>query len=464
MKRITSEFLLAISLAIVAARPAFAQDAWRQYATAEEAGFSSVALDSARRVADSLGVGAVFVVYRGRVLAAWGDVSRKLHLHSVRKSLTSALYGIAVESKRIELSATLAQLGIDDTTRLSADEKAARVRDVIAARSGVYLPAAYAPADQDSTRPARGAHRAGTFWFYNNWDFNVAESIYQQRTGESVYDDFARRIAHPIGMEDLSPGDGFLAYEPQLSLYPAHTWRMSARDLARFGQLYLQQGRWNGRQVVPAPWISVSTSPISDFGNGRGYGYMWWTYAPGSYGSRFTILNKYASYAGSGTGGQAVIVIPEAQLVVVHRGDTDHNRNIAGGRVWGLVESILAARRGEPKPKPALVALSPVSFTSQLPPLEQPNIMPASRTEGAALVGEYDVGAPERVRVTVFRDRLFMYLPRRGQAELLRVGEWRYTIGVLAGVTIVSDRNASGAVQSLTIRMGGQVINARRVE
>jgi hypothetical protein len=74
----------ALLAAPLAAAPA---QAWQQSATPEEAGFSSTLLDRTRRIADSLRSGAAFVVYKGHVLVAWGDVGRKLQLHSVRKSL-----------------------------------------------------------------------------------------------------------------------------------------------------------------------------------------------------------------------------------------------------------------------------------------------------------------------------------------------------------------------------------------
>jgi CubicO group peptidase (beta-lactamase class C family) len=437
--------------------------AWMQYATPEEAGFSGSALQRLHRTADSLQSGGVFIVYRGRVLAAWGDVSRKLQLHSVRKSLTSILYGTAVADRSIDLNATLQQLRIDDTTRLTDAEKRATVKHVISARSGVFLPAAYAPDDQDASRPPRGSHAPGTHWMYNNWDFNVAEAIYQRGTGLTVYDGFARRIATPIGMEDFKAGDGFLAYEPRLSLYPAHTWRMSARDLARVGQLMLQRGMWNDRQILSADWVRESTTPHSDLGNGRGYGYMWWTYAKGSYGDRAPTLNRYASFAGSGTGGQAIIVVPEAELVVVHRGDTDHNRNVSGARVWGLVEGILAAKTGEAKSNPSLVPVTPIAFTSQLPAEPEPKLQPMSDAEVSSLVGNYDIGQAEPVRVTAFRGKPYVYMPGRGDAEIFRVGDGQYTLLVVSGVNLSVTRDASGAVSEMTVRMGPQTIRARRM-
>src|SRR5919109_1479372 len=70
-------------------------------------------------------------------------------------------------------SATLAELGIDDQQSLTEAEKRATVADLLGSRSGVYLPAAKEPADMRAERPARGSHAAGEFFFYNNWDFNV---------------------------------------------------------------------------------------------------------------------------------------------------------------------------------------------------------------------------------------------------------------------------------------------------
>jgi hypothetical protein len=83
-------------------------------------------------------------------------------------------------------------------------------------------------------------------------------------------------------------------------------------------------------------------------------------------------LGQNTFYRGVGTGGQGLWVIPDADLVVVHRGDTDHGRRIDGEDHWGLVESVLAARRSEPDPKPDLRLLQPTVLASQLPPATMP--------------------------------------------------------------------------------------------
>lgn len=110
---------------------------WSQYATARAAGFSDAGLDKAFRFADSVRSGSVMIVRHGVVVAAWGDVARPLELHSVRKSLVSALFGIAAGCGEISLDRTLGELGVSDLVPLTPLERAARVRDLLAARSGV---------------------------------------------------------------------------------------------------------------------------------------------------------------------------------------------------------------------------------------------------------------------------------------------------------------------------------------
>jgi CubicO group peptidase (beta-lactamase class C family) len=451
---------------VVGATASSAQDAatgpWRQYASVADAGFSVASLEAARRYADSVGSGAVMVVLRGNVVAAWGDVARPLELHSVRKTVVSALYGAALRTGRIDIDRTLAELGIDDREPLTGAERRARIRDLLAARSGVYLPAAYAAADQDSARPPRGSHAPGTHFVYNNWDFNVLGVIHERLTGVGLHESFHRDLATPLGMEDYRPGDGFLVYEPSESLYPAHTFRLSARDLARFGQLHLQQGRWNGRQLVDADWVAASTQPVSDFGGGRGYGYLWWTYAVGSLGPRYPNLSRHRLYAGTGTGGQLVLVIPDAAMTIVHRGDTDNGREVAGRDVWAIAELIMAARHGEPAPAPVLAALRPTPFASQAPAAPRHTWVAIDSTLMKEYVGEYAVATDAIIRVFVFAGRLFANFPGKGEAELLGLSTTDFTIMPVPGVRIRFERDARGRVTHLDAVIGPERVRATK--
>lgn len=444
-------------LALTSLRPVAAQP-WQAWASAEAAGFDARPLNAVRLYADSLQSGAVMVVYQGHVLAAWGDVERSFKAHSVRKSLVSALYGVLVEDDLVQLDATLADLGIDDSTPLTEREKQARVRDLLAARSGIYLPAAYAPSSQDRERPPRGSHAPGTHWFYNNWDFNIVGVIAEQVMGQGLYDSFAARIAQPLGMEDYDPEAGLVVYEPSHSKHPAHTFRISTRDLARVGQLYLQKGRWGDTQVVPERWVTRSTWPISDLGHRQGYGYMWWTYEPGSLGKRYPHANQHAIFLARGTGGQALFIIPSEELVIVHRGDTDHNRHVSGGKIWQMVEQILAARMSTPQQPPALKPMQAVPFESQLPaplPVEYQDLSPEAWT---AYHGTYEIAPGQAMRVFPWEGRTFMFVPGQGEAELFALGAERFTIRVLAGIRIEFERHAAGEVAAVTVHMGRQQV------
>ena len=125
----------------------------------------------------TIGSAAFMIVTRGKIVAAWGDTARTFWSHSVRKSLLSALIGQAVGEGRSP-ARTLAELGIDEKAMpLTTEERRARVIDLLQARSGVYIPAAAEVDAMRDARPKRGSHPPGTFWYYNNWDFNVLGSI-----------------------------------------------------------------------------------------------------------------------------------------------------------------------------------------------------------------------------------------------------------------------------------------------
>lgn len=253
---------------------------------------------------------AFLAMREGRMLASHGDPARKVSVASVRKSLLGTLFGIAIAEGRVALSDDLAALGIDDAPpSLTAREKTATVADLLSARSGIYHPAAYETRDMREKRPVRGSHPPGTFWYYNNWDFNALGTIYRQRTGEDVFESFSRRIAAPIGMQDFRSGDGRYVSDAR-SRHPAYVFSLSTRDMLRFGEVVLAGGTWQGRAVVPAGWLSRSLSAHSKTDRGDlGYGYLWWVLDP-------TVFGPGAGFA-AGFGGQFIAVVPRRRLVVV---------------------------------------------------------------------------------------------------------------------------------------------------
>ena len=316
--------LVAILASLLLGRVAAAQDrfpgaAWDHLPPAQS-GWSEALLADVRAWSEQIHSTAFMVVHRGVVVAEWGDTTKRTELASVRKSLLSALIGIAVAERKISLDSTLAQLGIDDNAPALTDaEKQATVRMLLEARSGVYHAALYETPGMAKQRPARGSHEPGTFWYYNNWDFNALGTIYEHATGTGIYDALDRLIAQPIGMQDYRAQDG-VYFPGAASDHRAYPLRMSARDLARFALLYLNKGAWAGKQIVPADWVRESTRPYSvQPSSGFGYGYLWWT-APATPGPDGIPEGTFMAW---GAGGQHAFVIPACDLVVVNRVDRD---------------------------------------------------------------------------------------------------------------------------------------------
>jgi CubicO group peptidase (beta-lactamase class C family) len=319
--------------------PELTNTTWEMIDDPESVGWSIEKLQVAYAYSQNIQTAAVMIIYDGKVLYHWGEIGRKFWVHSCRKSFMSALYGIHVNEGNIDLSKTMADLGIDDNPpSLSDVEKTATVRMLLQARSGIYHPAAAESPSMKAARPERYSHAPGTFWYYNNWDFNVLGVILEQETGTKIFEELKGRIADPIGMEDFQVEDGFYQYE-DLSIHPAYPFRMTARDMARFGLLFLRNGLWEGNRIISEAWIRESTTSYSDAGSGMGYGYMWWI------ASDELLSNLEGdSYFASGYNGHYIFVAPSMDLVVVHRVNTDIDNRVSSLEFFYLLGLILDAK------------------------------------------------------------------------------------------------------------------------
>ena len=299
---------------------------WQQLAKPEQAGWQPKDLDRIHEFVEEIGSTSAMIVQHGVVVAAWGDVERKSNLHSCRKSLLSALIGITVSEGKINPEDTLEKLGIDDNKpSLTPQEKQARVLDLLEARSGIYHPTVYETKGMEEQKPERGSHPPGTFWYYNNWDFNALGYVYEKATGEKIFDAYFRRIAQPIGMQDFKARDGYYITGSD-TRFPAYPFEMSARDFARFALLYLRGGNWNGAQVIPAAWVKASIQPYSDTESG-GYGYLWWTGDSFS-GAQPRIVFPKGSFWAEGHLGQYAVVVPSLDLIVVNLLDERQSKRV----------------------------------------------------------------------------------------------------------------------------------------
>jgi len=345
-------------LLLVIAECAAAGDAFERI-TPAQAGYSEQGLATLRQVLADAGSESMLLVHEGKVFFEWGDIRRRRLVHSIRKPLLHALIGQEIGKGCLALDRTVGDYGIDERPPgLSGVEKSATLRQLLQSRSGVYHPAAAESEGMAVQRPPRGAHAPGSFFYYNNWDFNVAGAIYEKCTGLGIHEAFLARVARPLGMLDYRgrvhawPGDdepvadeadGFRSLEVDKSRYRAFHFRLSAHDLALFGQLYLDHGRWQGRQLVPSTWIDQGTQPVSviNADYGLAYGELWNVLVPGEGDPR-------ASFYHTGVGVHMLGVYPKHGLVMVHRVDTEKPFDFDEDDLLRVIRTMHAARIPKP--------------------------------------------------------------------------------------------------------------------
>lgn len=270
------------------------------------------------------------VLEHGKVVYEYGDISEISYNASVRKSILSMLYGKHVTNGTIDLNETIGDIGIDDVGGLLPIEKQATVDHIITARSGVFHAAANDGYDKENAKK-RGSQKPGTYFLYNNWDYNVAGYILETKTGKTVYEELEEQLAIPLGFQDWNIDNQFRSTNESNSRYSAYHMHLSTRDMAKIGQLMLQKGEWNGKQLIDKAWLKKTITTVTpkdtiakrynrDASNPvhSSYGYMWWLY------ERFYDNPDFeGAYSARGAFGQYITVIPKRDVVVVHKTKID---------------------------------------------------------------------------------------------------------------------------------------------
>jgi len=288
-------------------------------------GFAPEGLQALDRYVTAQSTHSMRVTVGGKLLYTHGPQDETSYIASVRKSVLAMLYGPFVADGTIDLDATLENLGFDDIGGLLPVEKQATIRDLISARSGVYHVASNG-GDNSADAPVRGSQEPGTYFLYNNWDFNAAGAIYEQLTGRNIYEEVNRQIAVPTGMQDFDLAmhlEKAKTGNLEKSKYPAYHMHFSTRDLIKVGQLMLNRGNWNGVQLFDSGWIDtlVAThtpleemNPESVRSGPFGYGYMWWVFDESSNGPEYA-----GAYAARGHFGNYIVVLPALDMVISHK-------------------------------------------------------------------------------------------------------------------------------------------------
>lgn len=322
---------------------------WQITYDASREGWNKDSLNSLKRfIIDSTNATGMVVIQSGKILFDYGDVKETSYLASCRKSLLSMLYGPFVASKKIDLSTTMEQLHIDDVGGLLPIEKKATINDLLTARSGVYHPASN-EGDASAMAPKRGSIKPGSFWLYNNWDFNVAGYILEQQTGKTIYQLIDSILAKPLQMQDWNIKEQRKTGDTTRSKYLAYHMWFSTRDMARIGYLMLRNGKWKDQQIIPADWVKLTTSVVSPYKKAVeektayfhfGYGYLWWIWdAP--YNKDF----YEGAYSATGAYGQFITVLPKLDLVVAFKTKYEYGRQTSTDLYLKVLDKLLAAKK-----------------------------------------------------------------------------------------------------------------------
>lgn len=280
-----------------------------------------------------------------------GDGAQAGDVASVTKSVLSTLVGIAVHEGDLGLDRTLADAMPSYADRMSPETAAITVEQLLTMTSGLRVDAAHSrPLPERDDWVAlilrRGPVRTpGEEWGYSSETSHLLAAVLVEATGRPLLDYARQKLFEPLGIATqgaaepvLSEGRAFRrAYERADVAWPRdpsglHTgWgylKLRPADLLKLGNLYLDEGRWQGEQLVPAEWVRAATSPAAETGLdvGEHYGYQWWVGGAGG----------HASYAAIGYGGQIVQVVPDVDLVVVATMDIDEISTFDSG-TWQLM-------------------------------------------------------------------------------------------------------------------------------
>jgi CubicO group peptidase (beta-lactamase class C family) len=310
--------LLALTLRASAASDALPRS------TPEAQGISSEAILEFVEAADkSVNTFHSFMIVRhGKVISeGWWKPEKAGEPHilnSVSKSFNATAVGLAIQSGKLKLDDPVLKFFPGDAPADPSEYlKAMTVRDLLTMSGG------------HDTEPARGdspsvkeflahpvVYRPGTHFLYNTMGSYMLSAIVTKVTGQTSLEYLKPRLFQPLGIE--SPRWDTSAEGNSLGGYGLF---LRTEDIAKLGQLYLQRGKWHGKQLIPRKWIEEATSrQISNENEGHaqigpdwveGYGFQFWRC-------------RHNAYRADGAGGQFIVVMPDQDVVVAITADSDN--------------------------------------------------------------------------------------------------------------------------------------------
>ena len=309
---------------VAADRDYWPTDEW-QTSTLEEQGMKPAILNEmmTQIEANQLLIDSLLIVRNGYLVweeypsTTYDQDSRHI-IHSCTKSYTSALVGIAIEEGYIDgVDEKLVDL-LPNRTYANYDE---RIEDItlehlLMMTSGFewdeWTEPYYSSLNShyqywfasDSVQYVLDLPLSDDIWVYNSGNSHLLSAIVSENTGVSLLDYAEDKLFTPLGIslsDVLWPRDNQGIYRGSGGV------EMFPRDIAKFGYLYLNNGTWDGEQIVPSTWVQTSSETLTTFDEYSGYSYQWWTYP----------TETANVYSANGYDGQNIFVIPSLDMVVV---------------------------------------------------------------------------------------------------------------------------------------------------
>jgi CubicO group peptidase (beta-lactamase class C family) len=315
--------------------------------TPEAQGISSQAILNFVEAADKINtLHSYMIVRHGKVISAgwWKpEAADKPHvLWSLSKSFNSTAVGLAIHQGKLKLTDHVLKFFPDDAPADPSDNlKAMTVRDLLTMTCGHDTePKAVGGAPSVKQFLAHPVvFKPGTHFQYNTMGSYVLSAIVTKVTGQTELDYLKPRLFEPLGIEnprwDTSPeGNSLGGY----GLY------LVTEDIAKFGQLYLQKGKWNGRQLIPNSWVKMATGkqvPNDQESHSKigpdwtqGYGFQFWRC-------------RHNAFRGDGAAGQFCVVMPDQDAVVAITAQTGNME----GELNAIWDNLLPAFQAKPLPE-----------------------------------------------------------------------------------------------------------------
>jgi CubicO group peptidase (beta-lactamase class C family) len=228
-------------------------------------------------------------------------------LASVTKSVISTLVGVAIQQGFLQS----VEQPIGEIITVPEDKADLTIENLLTMRSGVecvdspfeltLVQMTQTPDWSQFVLDLPMTSEPGTEWVYCSPAVHLLAALVQTAVGQSAYDFAMQNLFEPLGIQNAG-----WPHDPQGVVHGWGDLRLAPHDMAKIGYLYLNDGMWDGQQLLPQNWVTDATRNIRT-GSEPGYGYLWWLPDP-SY------------YAAQGRGGQFILVVPDEELIIVMTG------------------------------------------------------------------------------------------------------------------------------------------------